>query len=248
MTLREEMESHGGWLFRWRSYLPLCLLPLVLIALSADPRREAAWGDLTDDIVKSAGLGLALLGLLIRCLVAGFVPGWTSGRNTRRQVAASLNTTGMYSLVRHPLYLGNLLITLGLVTYTGSPWLVACIGLAFLLYYERIMLTEEEFLRASFGDTYLAWAARVPCLLPRGLSWVRPALPFCVRTLLRRETTTAFVLVAAFTFIAHGRDLIGERRFELEAEWLVPLALTGLLWWTTRFLRKRTQVLAVEGR
>ncbi|MDI6728972.1 MAG: hypothetical protein QMD44_08640 [Thermodesulfovibrionales bacterium] len=33
MALKEELEKHGEWLFKWRSYLPLLILPVVLIAL-----------------------------------------------------------------------------------------------------------------------------------------------------------------------------------------------------------------------
>ncbi|MGB8874133.1 MAG: hypothetical protein WCC75_12145, partial [Desulfobaccales bacterium] len=44
----------------------------------------------------------------------GLPPRGTSGRNTQGQVAETLNTTGIYSLVRNPLYLGNFLIWLGL--------------------------------------------------------------------------------------------------------------------------------------
>ncbi len=33
MTLREELESTGNWLFRWRSYLPLFVMPVLFLAL-----------------------------------------------------------------------------------------------------------------------------------------------------------------------------------------------------------------------
>ena len=40
MALREEMEATGNWLFRWRSYLPLALLALLLAGLQATPLRD----------------------------------------------------------------------------------------------------------------------------------------------------------------------------------------------------------------
>ena len=56
-------------------------------------------------------------------LCVGFTPRGTSGRNTKEgQVAESLNTLGMYSMCRHPLYLGNLLMWLGIVMYMGHLW------------------------------------------------------------------------------------------------------------------------------
>lgn len=43
----------------------------------------------------------------------GQVPKGTSGRNTSQQVADTLSTDGVYSVVRHPLYLGNFLMCMG---------------------------------------------------------------------------------------------------------------------------------------
>ncbi|MGC9453013.1 MAG: methyltransferase family protein, partial [Oceanipulchritudo sp.] len=48
----------------------------------------------------------------------------TSGRNTKQQVAYSLNTTGFYSVVRNPLYLGNFFMYLGIALFTHHWWLV----------------------------------------------------------------------------------------------------------------------------
>ncbi len=56
---------------------------------------------------------ISFFGLALRVIVVGHAPYGTSGRNTREQVADTLNTTGMYSIVRHPLYLANYLIILG---------------------------------------------------------------------------------------------------------------------------------------
>ena len=58
-------------------------------------------------------ISVSFLGLFIRIVTVGRAPIGTSGRNTREQVANTLNTTGIYSLVRHPLYLGNYLVFLG---------------------------------------------------------------------------------------------------------------------------------------
>ena len=97
----------------------------------------------------------------------GFVPKDTSQRNTGRPQAAALNTTGLYSLVRHPLYVGNYLMWLGVALFTGAWWAPVIVSLVFWLYYERIMFAEEEFLRRRFGGDYTAWASTVPAFLPR---------------------------------------------------------------------------------
>ena len=108
---------------------------------------------------------VALAGLGVRAYVAGHVPQGTSGRNTRSQICEGLNTDGAYSMVRHPLYLGNFLIWLGVALVPRSAWLLLLVTAAFWIYYERIMYAEEEFLRNKFGERYLFWArthTRVP--------------------------------------------------------------------------------------
>jgi protein-S-isoprenylcysteine O-methyltransferase Ste14 len=89
--------------------------------------------------------------------VAGYVPRGTSGRNTRWQVAETLNTTGMYSIVRNPLYLGNFIIVLGILLFVQVWWIVVIGIVGFWFFYERIVFTEEGFLRRKFGTVFLEW-------------------------------------------------------------------------------------------
>ncbi|GAI74444.1 unnamed protein product [marine sediment metagenome] len=42
---------------------------------------------------------------------------------------------------------------------------------AFKRYYERIIFAEEEFLRKTFGDSYLKWAEQTPTFLPKCKNW-----------------------------------------------------------------------------
>lgn len=97
-------------------------------------------------------LPLALIG--IRIFTIGHTSKRTSGRNTKRQIADTLNTTGIYSVVRHPLYLGNFFMFLGVMLFAHLWWLLLIYILVFWLYYERIMFAEEAFLRKNFGDEY----------------------------------------------------------------------------------------------
>ena len=105
MALREEFESSGNWLFRWRSYLPVAGLAIILLAF-----REYEYpgnSETLDHIWEVVCLLVSFFGLAIRAYTIGHAPGGTSGRNTKRQKADTLNTTGAYSLVRNPLYLGR---------------------------------------------------------------------------------------------------------------------------------------------
>ena len=133
MILREEFARQGNWLFRWRSYLPLLILPVLFFALRESAHFERIPGGTIRGIFIGLCAGISLAGLSVRCLVIGYVPRGTSGRNTQSQVAQTLNTSGMYSLFRHPLYFGNFLIFLGLVLFVEVWWFTLIAILAFCI-------------------------------------------------------------------------------------------------------------------
>jgi protein-S-isoprenylcysteine O-methyltransferase Ste14 len=141
MGLQRELTNTGNWLFRWRSFLPVTVVVCAVIAMLPipQPRHDG----LIADSIEIVSLGISFLGMLIRAMTVGHTPAGTSGRNTAGQVAESLNTTGIYSTVRHPLYLANFLIGLGLSCFTLTWWFPLMYTLTFWLYYERIMLAEE---------------------------------------------------------------------------------------------------------
>ncbi len=104
MSIREEFEIVGNWLFRWRSYLPLLLLVLVIATLLSAPADmdELARDEEIIDLwaAEFVGLLISLFGLSVRALAVGYTARRTSGGNTREQVADSLNTTGMCSVAQ----------------------------------------------------------------------------------------------------------------------------------------------------
>jgi protein-S-isoprenylcysteine O-methyltransferase Ste14 len=247
MALREELERSGNWLFRWRSYMPLFLVvPVLLVTCHHDYLdQERAWPDYWGLFC----MAVSFVGLGVRIATVGCVPGGTSGRNTTAgQVADALNTTGMYSIVRHPLYLGNFVIWLGVAMYCGVWWFVVIVALLFWLYYERIMFAEEEFLRRKFGDTYVEWAAATPAFLPRLREWRRAELPFSLRSVLRREYPGLFGIVAAFYVLKVYERVVIHRDLTVEPVWS-GVFLAGLATFLTlRTLKRKTRLLAVEGR
>ncbi len=225
MRLVEHFARTGDVLFRWRSYLPLVLLPVFVASFVGFryPYDSHAF-DLAWEI---SCFVLSMAGLAVRVFVVGTAPRGTSGRNTRRQKAQVLNTTGPYSLVRHPLYLGNYLAALGLSFVSRTWFLPIIVSLASLLYYERIAAREEEYLEARFGDEFRDWAARVPALIPSFRHYRPPALPFDWRKALGREFYAFFGIVAGFFVL----ELIGEfavsGRIELDPVWTAVFVLSA---------------------
>lgn len=105
-------------------------------------------------LVQGALMGLVGLGL--RAWAAGVI---------RKE--AELTTAGPYAYTRNPLYLGSLLLGLGVVL-AGGRWSFFALFLAFFaVVYGRTMRSEEALLEGRFGDPYRHYAGRVPLLLPR---------------------------------------------------------------------------------
>lgn len=125
----------------------------------------------------------------------------TSGRNTKKQIADTLNTLGIYSIVRHPLYLGNYLIWLGIAIYSYNIEFIILMSLLFWIYYERIMLTEEEFLKSKFQQVFLDWSNNVPAFFPRKLILKKGHVSFSIISVLRREYSSVLSSIIGFLFI-----------------------------------------------
>lgn len=242
MALREEFESQGNWLFRYRSYLPLALILPLGVAMS---RYEYPLGSYAAHVVMHiVSLGMAISGAAIRLLVAGYVPDGTSGRNTKQQVASNLNTTGLYSIVRHPLYLGNFLLWGSLVVFCLSGWFLAVFCLGFWVYYERIMFAEEAFLRGKFGARFDAWAAKTSAFIPRISTWVKSDRDFSWRRAVRQEYTTFFLALEAQVGLQLLENIAYDQRLVLSTAWLALAAMVLAVYLAVRFVKKKTNLLA----
>jgi protein-S-isoprenylcysteine O-methyltransferase Ste14 len=246
MALQEEFEKTGEYFFRWRSYLPLFMAVLFILALA---HFRYPFADHRLDLVWDAGcLAVALLGQIVRFFTVGFVPRGTSGRNTKGQVAEVLNTTGMYSSVRNPIYLGNFIIWFGLSLFMKSVWFTTIIILFFTLFYERIIFREEGFLREKFGDAFMQWADATPAIIPRFKNWRPPTLPFSLKSAINREYGTFFAIIATFTVLELLAGLFNYGTLRIDAIWIKLFICSAVLYLTIRYLKKKTKVLATDGR
>ncbi len=190
MALQEELEIQGNKLFKRRGVWPLSIL-VVGLALTIRPyiHPENTWLEMIPNIkgydLFSIIIGMA--GLAIRILTIGYAVPNTSGRNTKSQIADKINTKGSYSIVRHPLYVGNFLMWLGVALLTHNLWFIVAFILLYWIYYERIIFAEEQFLRKKFGTSYIEWSKKVNCVIPNFLRFQKPDNTFNFRKVLRQE-------------------------------------------------------------
>ena len=246
MALIEEFEKSGTWLFRWRSYLPIALLGFFLLALQEykypghDQYLEHFW-EISCFIVIFLGLG-------IRIFTIGHAPRGTSDRNTKKQVAESLNTTGMYSIVRNPLYLGNYFAGLGVALLTHLWWLAVIYTLAHWLYYERIIFTEEAYLRKKFANKYMQWSNKTPVFIPKLRQYRKANIAFSLRNVLKREYSGFFAIIVAMFIVKTFREISSESKLDFDLGWVSLLGVGFIVWLTLRMTKKYTSLFDVKGR
>jgi uncharacterized membrane protein len=191
---------------------------------------------------------ISFIGFVIRAYAIGTTPKGTSGRNTKEQVADSLNHTGIYSTVRHPLYLGNYLMWIGIVMFTFNIYFVVIVSLAYWLYYERIMFAEERFLERKFGEEYLEWSKKVPAFIPGFGNYLRGSIPFSFITILRREYSGVLATVVGFAFIDHLRFYVLNNSFSPWRISTYAVLVFAFLAFLLRTLKHHTKLLNEEGR
>ena len=246
MKLEKTLISSGFWLFRWRSYFPMILVLIFFPAMAeyqyigGSREMTTRWGLFS--------LLVGLMGLFFRILVVGHTPQNTSGRNTREQIADVLNTTGWYSVVRHPLYFGNYLMGLGISLFPFVWWVPVIYSMSFALYYERIMVAEENFLRKKFGNDFEKWSEVTPGFFPAFSKWNAPSLEFSLRNILRREYSSLFALILSFTILDCIGNFLVVRRFYVIPLWESFFWVTFVAYLILRTLKRYTKFLDVKGR
>ena len=201
------MEKLGNQFFKYRGQIPAFIFLLAFGLMHLYPEKEI-WHNANNTYLA---LALVILGHLIRALAVGKRAAHTSGRNRDEQVAEALNSTGIYSMVRHPLYLGNITTYMGWVVFTGISWLIPLMLFIFLFYYRFIIYAEEQFLTRKFGQEYAQWKKQTPLLLPAFWKHRANPHPFSWKVVIENEYTgMAASLTTAWILLAFQWYVLGE--------------------------------------
>lgn len=132
------------------------------------------------------GVAAAVLGILVRFYASGFIV-----KNEQ------LATDGPYSLVRHPLYTGNLLMLVGFTAASGLWWAPLLSAWFWWFYYPAAIEYEDRKLRRIFGERCERWQRSMPAVLPRGLLPSRGGT-WSLRTSLSRNAEPLVVIYSFF--------------------------------------------------
>jgi protein-S-isoprenylcysteine O-methyltransferase Ste14 len=229
------LHDVSKWVRRFRRYIAVPLAALTLIGL----RPLLPAGSLfMDDLTDWLGIGIALLGQGLR--------GWAWGSNAPARTQG-VRTRGPYALVRHPLYVGNVLIAWGLLLIFHNPWAYLFCGLSFMLLYRVVIVVEEQQMEERTGESYRQYVASgVPRYVPdlrRLPEAVRTSAPFSWRLAGKKEYESVLGLVAGA-----GALLLYEKVWQLgvDAAWAHVMALAVMLGCVavlavSLYIRKRLQ-------
>lgn len=243
MALLHSLEKNGNILFKYRGQIPVVLFLMSIPVLYFTDASCVEDNSMLKNIVLIVCAVVSFAGQVIRSIAIGTSNKNTSGRNTQEQVAEALNTKGIYSTVRHPLYLGNYFMWIGIVMYTYNIWFVLLASLLFWLYYERIMFAEERFLERKFGEAYVNWSLTVPAFWPSCKNHVKTEIPFSMKTILRREYSGVTATILSFVFVDVLRHFFNTQVFEVtNTQWLV-IVIALLISFVLRSLKHYTKVL-----
>jgi protein-S-isoprenylcysteine O-methyltransferase Ste14 len=156
------LKSFREKIFTLRSYTPIPFL-LVMIVFAHPTAASMAIGFVAAAAGESMRFwGVAYAGSLTR--VTGSVG------------APAVIVAGPFSHVRNPLYVGNMLMYIGIGIMSNAlfPWLIILAAVWFCFQYYQIVMLEENFLDKEFGDAYLEFKRNVPRFIPHFSAYVTP--------------------------------------------------------------------------
>lgn len=143
----------GAVIFRNRGWLPV---PFLLVPLFAPGRMDP----------RTTIIGVILMVIGEAWRMWGVATAGTVTRRRGRNVG-KLVSHGPFSWSRNPLYNGNFLLWMGIITISGVLWFLPVAAVIFAIEYYYIVRYEEGVLESIFGQEYLSYKARTPRWLPR---------------------------------------------------------------------------------
>ena len=148
------------------------------------------------------GLVITITGQMIRGLTIGLAYIIRGGRGGK-PYAEGLVREGIFNHCRNPLYVGNILMLLGVGILSNSLFYLLVIIPIFLFIYQAIVLAEEKFLRGKFGTEFDVYCTQVNRWLPKlsGIGKTLSSMQFNWRRWILKEYNTQFVWLSGITLI-----------------------------------------------
>jgi protein-S-isoprenylcysteine O-methyltransferase Ste14 len=161
--LRSVNVKLGNFFFQYRNGL----FPLIFVLAAIILRPSIMFNSpLADRLIGASGMIIVLLGEAVRLVTIGFEYIHRGGK-ARRVYAGRLVQGGVFGLVRNPMYIGNVLIAVGMTMFLRSPLGFVILIPLFLFLYQALIAAEEAYLSERFGRDYEDYCIKVNRFVPR---------------------------------------------------------------------------------
>jgi len=164
--------------------------------------RPASGSDHLEIWRYAMGIAVAFAGQIIRALTIGLAYIIRGGKN-RRVYAKTLVKNGIFAHCRNPLYLGNILIVIGLGIVAHSI-LFYVLGIPlFIFMYMAIIKAEEDYLANTFGEEYIEYCRNVNRFIPRmsGIRKTIEGMQFNWRRLIVKEYGATYLWITCMILL-----------------------------------------------
>lgn len=234
------MIAIGNFFFKYRNLL-FPFIALSIFIPSPPLFRESVFGENFYLIPLILGLTIAILGQVIRALTIGLKYIVRGGKG-KKVYAEDLVTDGIFNHCRNPLYVGNIMMCLGVGLISNSLFFVIFVVPVFCFIYQAIVLAEENYLRNKFGKQYDQYAQDVNRWIPslKGLSHTFNSMEFNWRRYVVMEYNTIYLLALCIYIIlvTHHPALTQQSADEKIRISIIVFVILTSIYLFVRFLKK----------
>jgi len=239
------MIKIGTFFFKYRN-LVFPIFGLMIFIPSPRLFTPEQFGPGYFNIPMVTGLLIALCGQVIRALTIGLRYIVRGGKN-KEVYADDLVTDGFFRHCRNPLYVGNIMMLLGVGILSNSLFFLAFIVPLFCFIYQAIVLAEENYLSMKFGDKYEAYKQQTRRWLPEmsGLMNTIRSMRFnWIRYVLSEYNTVYMLFLSiAIVMISFNPDLLALPRLLRFQLFGVTISLLTAVYLFVRYLKKSKRLL-----
>lgn len=239
--MKKLLENSANQLFRYRGQIPILLVFFAILVIYLNHSITFFEELFGKNITLIMSLLFIFSGHLMRFFVIGFRGRHTSGQNRHEQVAEVLNTTGLYSLVRHPLYFGNFLLWIGVFIWLGDLWFLLFGCIFFFILYIPIMKLENTYLNQKFGTKYTEWAKETPFFIPKFQKIKKPENRFSIKLVWKNEYPGIVSTLSSIWLISFLRLIFSNGNSIISTPLLVFAIFILVFGLTSRFLKYKTE-------
>ena len=184
-----------------------------------------------DDKSIRVGIWFIITGLFIRI--------WANGYAIKLE---KLTTSGPYAFLRHPLYLGTMLLIVGFILTLKIHYIIGILSIIVIaaVYYSTIK-KEEQMLEQKFKDAYINYKKKVPAIFPtifpyrEGEKW-----PFSLARLIKSQEYKLLLWIIILTIVFHLKHEFITEHETMDAKiWglIITAFILGILDLTGEFIK-----------